>query len=91
MASIISPFKIKSINMLSTSVYNLPCNTECTICRCNLNNPSLYKNIYDGLLKSNISIGKCSHSFHTECIDPWIKKNSHCPICIQTWSLVKNI
>ena len=24
---------------------------------------------------------KCSHMFHKECLDPWIKTNKNCPLC----------
>lgn len=23
----------------------------------------------------------CTHHFHSKCIDPWVKKNSSCPVC----------
>ena len=80
-----SPFVIKKVNMFSGWVYDLPKNTECTICRCSLNTHSLYyqeKGIY-----SRVLTGICQHSFHNECIEPWIKKNKHCPICSTKWQV----
>ena len=23
----------------------------------------------------------CNHSFHRSCIDPWLERNVHCPVC----------
>ena len=68
-----SPFVIKQINMFSGWVYNLPKNNECTICRCNLNTPSLYNQ--EKNIDSYVVSGVCLHSFHDECIKPWVNKN----------------
>jgi len=81
-----SPFKIKEINMSSTWVYNVPKNNDCTICRCNLNVPSLYHQ--EKGIDSYVLVGKCQHSFHSECINPWIEKNKHCPICSDNWQFI---
>jgi len=78
-----SPFVIKQINMFSGWVYNLPKNNECTICRCNLNTPSLYNQ--EKGTDSYVVSGVCLHSFHQECIKPWVDKNKHCPICSTVW------
>ena len=67
-----SPFKIKEINLSSTWVYNVPKNSDCTICRCNLNTPSLYN--FEKGMDSYVVSGKCLHSFHQECIKPWIEE-----------------
>ena len=81
-----SKFTIKNINILSTYGYNLPNNTDCTICRCSLNEQSLYN--HDKGIDSKVAVGMCSHSFHVECINPWITaKNKNCPICSQDWIL----
>ena len=75
-------FKINNIKLLSTWCHNLKHNTDCTICRCNLNNNSIYS-------KGNTSIivsGLCGHTFHKECIRPWVVKNNHCPICSVKWA-----
>jgi hypothetical protein len=78
-----SPFNIKSINIFSSWVYNLPTNTECTICRCNLNTTSLYNQ--EKGRDSFVVTGVCQHSFHEDCISPWVQKNNFCPICSQVW------
>jgi anaphase-promoting complex subunit 11 len=81
-----SRFTIKNINIIGTYGYNLPNNTDCTICRCSLNDPSLYNN--EKGIDSNVVIGVCGHSFHQECIVPWLSaQNQHCPICSQTWGI----
>lgn len=82
-----SSFKITGINLFSSWVYNLPKNSECTICRCNLNLPSLYNQ--DKGLDSYVVSGICNHSFHNECIKPWVEKNKYCPICFQKWEFAK--
>lgn len=84
-----SPFKIKEINMSSTWVYNVPKNNDCTICRCNLNTPSLYNQ--EKGLDSFVVSGTCLHSFHQECIKPWVSKNNHCPICSSVWQYKTNV
>jgi len=84
-----SPFKIKEINMSSTWVYNVPKNNDCTICRCNLNTPSLYNQ--EKGLDSFVVSGTCLHSFHQECIKPWVKNNSWCPICSSVWQYKINV
>jgi hypothetical protein len=78
-----NPFTVKSANLFSSWVYNLPKNHECTICRCNLNVPSLYNQ--EKGIDSFVVTGSCGHSFHSECIKPWVDKNKHCPLCSQLW------
>ena len=78
---------INKINLVSMWNYNLPSNNDCTICRCNLNDNSLYNQ--EKGKDSNIVQGLCNHSFHEECINPWIMKNNHCPICSIRWKSIK--
>jgi anaphase-promoting complex subunit 11 len=82
-----TPFVIKRMNLFSSWVFNLPKNTECTICRCSLNGPSLYHQ--EKGIDSYVVSGICQHSFHNECIKPWVDKNKLCPICTQTWEFSK--
>ena len=79
-----SPFVIKKMNLFSSWVFNLPKNTECTICRCSLNTNSIYHQ--EKGLDSHIVDGMCGHSFHYECIKPWVDMNKHCPICSAQWA-----
>lgn len=76
-------FKVVNINLVNCWGYNLQFNTDCTICRCNLNATSLYNQ--DKGIDSQIADGICGHTFHYECIKPWIDKNKHCPICSSQW------
>jgi len=80
-------FKIINVRLLNTWCYNLNNNTDCTICRTNLNENSIYAQEKED--NSIIVMGVCNHSFHHECIDPWIKKNPHCPICFSKWEYKK--
>jgi len=86
-SSLKTPFTIKKITAFSSWVHNLKKNTECTICRCHLNVPSLYNQ--EKGIDSIVVSGICNHSFHEECINPWIKTNNYCPICFQKWEFVK--
>jgi hypothetical protein len=82
-----SNFTIKSVKILSTWNFNIRNNTDCTICRVNLNSDSIYAQ--EKGIDSCIVTGMCGHNFHHECIDPWIKSNPHCPICSQKWTYTK--
>jgi hypothetical protein len=75
-------FPIIDAKLFSGWSLNLPTNTDCTICRNNLNENSLY-NI--GGADSKIVEGICCHSFHFECIENWVAKNKRCPICSNVW------
>lgn len=77
-------FIVENIRILSSWGFNLPSNIDCTICRCNLNTNSLY--YQDKGLDSYVVDGTCGHSFHFECIKPWVEKNKTCPICSAVWS-----
>lgn len=78
-----SKFIVNDYRILSSWGYNLPSNTDCTICRCSLNTNSIYNQ--EKGIDSKIVSGMCSHTFHSECIKPWVNQNNHCPICSAKW------
>lgn len=80
-------FEIKNIKLLNSWVYNLCSNTDCTICRCNLNSESIYAQ--EKCIDSYVVSGVCGHSFHYECINPWIAVQPNCPICSVKWTYNK--
>lgn len=77
-------FVVNEIKIMSSCGYNLPSNTDFTICRCSQNTNSLYHQ--DKGMDSYVVDGTCGHSFHYECIKPWVDKNKHCPICSAQWN-----
>ena len=63
----------------------------CKLCKRNLAAPTL-DNIQIGDINSKVSLGKCGHSFHTTCIDKYIKTGSMaCPIDNTTWALNREL
>ena len=61
---------------------------KCNLCKRHIMAPS-YEKLSKGSLDSKISLGKCKHSFHTDCIATVLKKTSStsCPICHTPWNL----
>lgn len=66
-------------------------NTNCPICKVSLNEPgvgilsneqhnnySIYTTIYESV---------CSHSYHKDCIEKWLKIRNVCPLCNEGWRL----
>jgi RING-box protein 1 len=56
-------------------------NDDCTICRQPLSCDSIYAKEKGTF--STLSTGHCGHTFHEECITPWLKIKKNCPICAQ--------
>jgi len=77
-----SRFKIvDNIYILSKVEHILDTNTECIICRNNLNEES----IFGDTSAYSIKKGLCGHVFHNDCMTPWLKKSKQCPLCFNNW------
>ena len=65
-------------------------NNTCNLCKRHIMAPSC-NNISKGNSDSKISLGKCKHTFHTDCINTTLKQNKStlCPICITPWNFDK--
>jgi hypothetical protein len=76
-------FTVKSHTIFSSLVYKYK-NDDCTICRQSLNEDSIYAKEENTI--SQIATNQyCGHTFHYECITPWLKKYNKCPICAEKW------
>ena len=60
---------------------------ECAICK-----RFILESSYDSITsnhnivnESEITIGKCGHMYHSECINSWLKTNNVCPIDKVAW------
>ncbi len=84
--------KLNSLDCTAVWKYNFPQNTggKCQICRRSIMAPS-HEDITNNNLTSKISIGKCGHAFHSDCISNYCKKCVSCPIDYTNWELLKNI
>lgn len=71
-------FEIKS-HTVYYSTFNKYENHDCTICRQSLNEDSIYAKEENYF--SKVITGSCGHSFHAECLKPWLEKYNKCPIC----------
>ena len=80
-----SRFEINNMNIITTCNFKLNKNTDCTICRQNLNTYSIYAKDKN-LTKIEHLVGTCGHTFHKECLLPWLKTQNKCPICSQNVS-----
>ena len=50
----------------------------CLICVESIDNRKIFLNC----MHTNISVLKCSHTYHKKCLSPWIKDNPICPYCL---------
>jgi hypothetical protein len=64
-----SPNDIFMDNYTAQNIINIRTKNTCCIC--------LNKYKYD----ENIKVFSCNHCYHKECINKWLIKNRHCPIC----------
>lgn len=78
-------FEVKSHTIFCSRVHEYK-NSDCTICRQSLEEDSIYAK-EENYLSTLMTNSKCGHTFHKECIIPWLKKYNKCPICTISWDI----
>lgn len=74
-------FVVKKSTIFSTTTPSIhQVNDCCTICRQSLDDDSIYAK--EGNFISRLQTNHtCGHTFHEECVKPWLHKHGKCPIC----------
>ena len=81
---------VDSLNMVATWKYDVE-NDTCALCHQDLMIPT-QRSIREKVVNGNVTVGKCKHGFHEDCIDRWIKNgNISCTVCNTTWDAAKNV
>ena len=87
------PIELLNANLQVTVDFKDTENTEhkCTLCRKHLM-ASTHGDMAKGIMTSKVSLGKCKHAFHKECIDASVKSGSlSCPIDGTPWTFGKEL
>ena len=81
---------VDSLNVVATWKYDVE-NDMCALCHQDLMIPT-QRSIRDKVINGNVTIGKCKHGFHEDCIERWIKNgNISCTVCNTTWNASKSV
>merc|ERR1740121_2564594 len=71
----IRPATKEQIDALPEEVYTVEAHGElegCSICLSDFDEGNRIRRL------------PCSHNFHAQCIDQWLKRSTRCPLCVQT-------